>query len=118
MVEKTQIAQDFAATVKGVMPAALVESTVAAMEAADGKYPISNGSIIGGLVYVRISSAIGQVLRQWVQGQAKARSCRPAFNWVGIAGKAQGDAGAAGGRAGKAHVAPVLVDDLVDDGKA
>lgn len=58
MVDKTQIAQDFAATVKGVMPAALVESTVAAMEAADGKYPISNGSIIGGLVYVRISSAI------------------------------------------------------------
>lgn len=58
MTDSAQIAQDFATTVKGIMPDALVENAVAAMEAADGKYPISNGSIIGGIFYVRISAAI------------------------------------------------------------
>lgn len=57
-IDRNQIASDFAASVGDKMPSDVVDRAVAAMLATTSKYPISNGSIIGGLFYVRISCDI------------------------------------------------------------
>lgn len=57
-LDRDQITRDFAATVAGKMPSADIDRAVATLLAAQARYPISNGSIIGGIFYTRITCDI------------------------------------------------------------
>lgn len=57
-IDRNQIASDFAALVGDKMPSNAVDAAVAAMLATSTKYSISNGSIVGGVFYVRITCDI------------------------------------------------------------
>lgn len=57
-LDRSQAAQDFTSIVQGHMPDDHIANAVSAMQAADTAYPISNGSIIGGVFYVRVTAAI------------------------------------------------------------
>ena len=57
-VDKNLIAHDFATAYHGKMSQNQIDSAVASILSAQSKYPISNGSIIGGIFYVRLTCDI------------------------------------------------------------
>jgi hypothetical protein len=56
--DKNLIAHDFVTTFHGRMPQDQIDSAVEALLTTQSSYPISNGSIIGGIFYTRITCDI------------------------------------------------------------